>query len=448
MGDRFRRLLPRGEFGRGITALVLGTGGAQLIVIATSPILTRLYSPSDYGAFAVATSILSVLITVTCLRYDYAIPLPESDVVAANVLGLALMSALCTSLLAALVLILFGGQLLALFGAGALAPYVGLLALGQLGGGVVSAFTNWAVRTKAFPEIARMRLTQGVALVTVQIGAGLLRAGAPGLLVGDVTGRVMGSTRLARGAWREHAAAFRSITRPGIAAAASRYRRFPIYSSGSALLATLGLQAPVLLLAAYYGTEVSGQYALAARICAVPLTLVAVAVGQVFVAEAARLARGDPALLRSLFVRTTRTLAIVAIGPAILAMVLAPLVFRLIFGEGWPAAGLYVAILVPTYTIEFVTASTGDILYVLERQGLHLRREVLRFFLIGGAVPLAAALGLDAPGAVVISSVAGALAYTLYGVISWRAVRAHRPSPSRMPEQDGVPLIPEAEFGP
>ena len=88
-----------------------------------------------------------------------------------------------------------------------LAPYVLLIPLGQFGGGAAYALANWAVRTKSFGDIAAMRLTQSVSLVAVQIALGLAGAGAPGLLVGDVAGRVSGSGRLARAAWRTHAPA-------------------------------------------------------------------------------------------------------------------------------------------------------------------------------------------------------------------------------------------------
>ncbi len=434
--NRVRTILPRGELGRAVMTLVVGTGTAQGLVILTSPILTRLYSPSDYGTYAVATSMLAVLLTVTCLRYETAILLPESEVAGANTLAVSLLGALGTSMITGLVLWFTGGALLGLFGAGSLSPYMLLLAVGQFAGGVMSAFTSWAVRTRAFSEVARTRVTQSLALVVVQIGSGLIGLGAPGLLVGDVVGRSAGSSRLVRAAWRVHAPSFRSVTRKGMAAAATRYKRFPIFSSGSALLATLGLQAPLLLLVAFYGTEVGGQFAIASRICAIPLTLVAAAVGQVFMSEAARLARTEPIAVRALFVRTTRSLATVAIGPAILLAVAAPFVFGPIFGAAWRQAGLFVAILAASYFVEFVIAATGDVLYVLERQGLQLAREIARFVFLVGAVPIAAALHLSPVGAVVLVSLSGCATYALYGLISWRSVVGYseRGSPDAVTE--------------
>jgi len=424
---RLRRFVPQGEFGRGVLTLAAGTGLAQLIVVISSPVLTRLYSPSDYGVFAVATSVLSILITITCLRYEFAIPLPESDVAAANVLALSLITAIGMSSAAGVVLWLAGPRLLAILGASALGPYVLLLSLGQLGGGTYAVLTLWAVRTKTFSEIAATRFTQGSALVAVQVGLGVVGFGAPGLLVGDVTGRISGSSRLARAAWRSHASSFRHVSRAGILVAARRYRRFPIFSSPSALLTTLGVQAPVILLVALYGTQVGGHYALADRIFSLPLQLVAGAVSQVFVAESARLAREKPEELRRLFGGTTRSLARAGLVPAILLAVVAPILVGPVFGGDWRETGVFVAILTPMYYLTFVATATGDVLSVLERQDLHLGRELLRFCLLGGPILIASAAHLPPIGAIAVLSAAGSLNYGLYALFSWRAILTYNP---------------------
>lgn len=426
---RVRRFLPQGEIGRGVLTLVGGTTIAQLIVIASSPVLTRVFTPSEVGVYSVTRSLLSILIVVTCLCYEYAIPLPESDVAAANVLVLALGIAAGMSLAAGIALYLAGPSLLAALGASALGPYVVLLALGQLAGGVVAALTSWAVRTKTFADIAATRLAQSGAMVTAQLGLGLIGVGALGLLLGDIAGRFSGTARLARAAWRTHAPSFRSVSRAGIVTAATRYRRFAIFSTWSSLLNTLGLQAPLLFMVAFFGTEAGGRYALAERTAALPVTLIAGAVGQVFVAQAARLARDEPPAMRALFLRTTWSLARVALGPALLLAVLAPVLFGPLFGEEWRQAGLFVSILSPMYYLALVASPTGGTLDVLERQDLFLARELLRLCLVGGAVLIADSMHFDPIGAVATVSVAGCLTYSLYGLISWRAIVKHRPRP-------------------
>jgi len=228
---------------------------------------------------------------------------------------------------------------------------------------------------------------------------------------------------------RTHASSFRHVTRGGLLFAANRYRRFPILSTGSALLNTLGTQAPLLVLVGLFGTQVGGEYALAQRVAALPVILVAGSVGQVYFAEAARLARDEPAGLRALFLRATGSLARGGFGPSALVAIAAPLLFAPVFGENWRQAGLFAALLAPMYYLTLVSSPTGGTLDVLERQDLHLARELFRLFVVGGAALLAAEMHLSPDEAVAVLSAAGCLTYILYGLVSWIAIVRHRARP-------------------
>ena len=441
-----RGVLPTGRFFRGSVAIAAGTGAAQLISVAAQPILTRVYSPSEYGVFSVAIAFLFVLGSITCLRYEYAIPLPDDDVAAANVFGLAMLLNIGLSLATAVGLWLFGSWLLALLGAPVLAPYVLLFAVTQFGIGINAALVNWAVRATDYSTIGVNRLTGAAVLAPVQIGLGFIGLGAPGLLLGAAAGTFAGSTRLARRAWHAHGPAFRGISWAGMLNEGQRYRRFPIFSSGSALIAALGTRAPLLLLVAFYGAAVGGQYFLAERLLYLPLTLVAGAVGQVFNAESARLIRGQqPRELRALFERTTWSLARMAIGPALLIAIAAPLVTAPVFGEDWRDAGWYIAILIPMFYLSFVTTATGNVLYVVERQPLQLVREITRVVLLGGSVLVAAILDLPPVTTIAVLSVAGCITYVLYGLISWWALANYRPR-ARRAETSAAADVPRVEW--
>jgi O-antigen/teichoic acid export membrane protein len=417
--------MPRGELKKGVVTLVGASALGQALIAVTAPLITRLYSPADVGAYSVAGSILSVLIVITCLRYEWAIPLPNSDVDAADVFALCIVVAIVTSLTVGVVLWFFGAAILTRLGAQALGPWAWLIAVGQLGSGVVLALVGWAIRTKKFTDIGINRLTQNASLIGVQLVLGLARLGPLGMLLGSVVGYSVGAGRLARRAWRTHSHAFKAVSWSGIRYAARRYRRFPIFSSGSALLNSLGEQAPLLVLVAIYGAAVGGQFALAVRVSALPVTLIAAAVSQVFVAETARMAREEPHALRGMFGRTTRTLAIVAAGPFLALAVLAPILAGLVFGDAWRDVGLFVAILTPMFYLQLVASPTGGTLDVLERQDLHLLREILRLIFVGGAALASVAADLEPLQAVALFSVAGCLTYTAYGLASWRAITSH-----------------------
>lgn len=415
----------REGFTRGALMIMAGTGAAQVIVVLSTPFITRLYQPSEYGLYATALAILAILTPIACLRFDIAIAMPEKDEEAANVFALSLLTAVFMSLGTLVLLLPFGPLVFEFFGAPSLGRYAFLIAVGTLAAGVTASLVGWMLRTRRYADLSRNRVVESSSMVIVQAGLGLLGAGALGLLVGAIAGIIAGAQRLARVAWASGASAFRQVTRRGIRRAADRYRRFPLLSTPSALLNAVSLQAPLLLVVALYGTTVGGEFALAQRVIVLPTALIATAVGQTFYAEGARIAREDPIQLRPFFVSTVRMMALVAIIPITLAAILSPLLFGVVFGEAWEQAGIYAALLAPMYYVQFITNPTGRMLDVLERQDLTLTREFVRLGLICLAITVAAGLSLSPTEAIAVLSITGTIAYGVYGFLAFRAVRTY-----------------------
>jgi O-antigen/teichoic acid export membrane protein len=333
---------------------------------------------------------------------------------------LTLSLALVTSAASAVLLTLFGAPLLDLLNAPDLAPFLWLVAVGQLGAAAYMIVSTWAIKVHHFAAIARTRLMQSVGLVGVQLAVSGF-AGGLGLVVGDVVGRTAGTARLATDLWKQEAAELRRVRFQDVIASAVRYRRFPIYSNVSSLLDTIGLELPMLLLLTVYGPQVGGLYLLVVRVAGLPAALIGVAAGQVFLANAARIARDLPRL-RALFGATSRRLFLLGLAPAALAAIAAPSIFPFVFGQKWADAGVYFSVLAPMFLLQFATAPTGWTLAVLERQDLHLIREVLRLSLMLTAILVAGWTGVDAVLTVALISVAGCLGYAVFLLTSWYAL--------------------------
>src|SRR5690625_1325307 len=92
-----KKLLPKNAFARGLSILIGGTAAAQLITVVSSPLLTRLYTPDDFGLLAVYASILSLFTVMASLRYQLTIPLPESDEDAIHIVVLCIFITLFTT---------------------------------------------------------------------------------------------------------------------------------------------------------------------------------------------------------------------------------------------------------------------------------------------------------------------------------------------------------------
>lgn len=366
-----RRLLPTQAFARGVSVLVGGTAGAQLLAIAAAPLLTRLYAPEDFGLLAVYGGLLALFTVVASGRYQLAIPLPEAEREAADVLVLSLAVVALTTLASLLLVALGGGALAARLGVPALAPWMWLLPLGVALAGGYQAVNHWAVRTRAFPAIAATRIKQTLAQLSIQLAASPLGGG--GLLLGHAAGQGVGALTLARPALR--AAAGHRVSRHGVWAAARRYRKFPLFSTWSGLFNTLGKQLPPLLFALLFSPVAAGLYALAHRVLAMPMSLIGEAVGKVFFSSAAQAHRRGE--LGPLVAKVHASLAQIAMPPAIVLAIVGPDLFALVFGERWREAGEFARWMAPWLYLVFITSPLSHLFSVLERQGQGLTFQAL-----------------------------------------------------------------------
>jgi len=417
-------VLPRGRFTRSVTLLAGGTALGQAITVLVSPILTRLYTPEDFGVFGVYASILGIVTVVASLRYEYALPLPEDDETAANILVLCFILLFGMTTLSWLVIHGLGNQIVAWANVPGLKPYLWLIPLGMFGAGTYQILNYWAVRKRDFPRIARTRVSRGAVRAALQVGVGFVNSGPLGLLLGQLAGETAGSTSLGLAAWKKDRAPFQAISLQGIRLAGARYKRFPLFSSWAGLLDALGLQLPQILFAAFYGAEVAGWFALGQRVIAAPLNIVVDSVGQVYFGEAARLPRDNPKTMRSLFLKLTGRLALTGGLPVAVICALAPWFFTIVFGPGWEAAGRYVQILGPMFAVRFAIVPLSHTLNVLERQDLYLIWDGTRLVLVVGALLMGRLLAFSHIAAIGVYSVSMLSAYLLLWGLVWHALKS------------------------
>jgi hypothetical protein len=75
LGFEMRRRLHGSRFVRGASALFAGTVLAQATSLVVWPLLTRFCDPEQFGVLGTYLGLITVLVTVASLRYEYAIPI-------------------------------------------------------------------------------------------------------------------------------------------------------------------------------------------------------------------------------------------------------------------------------------------------------------------------------------------------------------------------------------
>jgi O-antigen/teichoic acid export membrane protein len=241
------RILP-GRFLRRVALLVGGTALAQALTLLVSPLVARLYSPEDVGILSIYLSLVSIMGGVACLRYETAIPLAEDDSVSENVVALSCITLVVTVVLFGIAVWCLSDNIARSLRVPAITPYLWQLPLGLLAVGAFQILSYWAIRKEAFSCLARARFDQSTGQAIVQLGMGAFWVGPLGLLLGDVMGKVSASLRLAWLLRRGGGLRFEEVSFLRIKQVATRYRRFPVYSTWAVLINGIGLYSLPLLM--------------------------------------------------------------------------------------------------------------------------------------------------------------------------------------------------------
>ena len=363
------------SLGKQTATLVVGTGIAQLVVIVATPLLTRLYSPDEYGNFSVIIAAATIISVIASLRYELAIPLASSRFEAANVVTLTLTILCLISLITCILVLSLNKFLFMAFNLshGNLVLYLLPVLVFLMGANQIFAY--WQTRKQQFDIIASTRISQSIGTVGTQLGIGLTQLILNGLIIGQVVGQMLGVSTLAWKSLKEIKIVSTSISLRRMKILAVKYRKFPLYSTGSALSNSASTNLPAVLLALLFSPVIAGFYALTIRILQAPMSLIGSSLAQTFYPRAAQLRPGKE--LSELVLSIYRLL--VRVGMPILSFfaLISGFMFPLLFGKDWEDAGTYAQLLTPYVFFVFISSPLSMLSSILHKQRIELIFQVL-----------------------------------------------------------------------
>lgn len=357
------------EFFKHAMVMLSGAVFAQAIPLLVSPILTRLYTPTQFGVFSSVVALAGILSVIVSLRFDLAIVLPRERRDAANLAALALVAAvgLCLFMwLAGLAFYPWFSHLGMFKGLGIWWHAVPLLTLLIALQQVWQFFAN---REKKYKAIAAGNVILQITVAIVGIGLGLAMSGVPalnGLVIARLCGFAIGVALLygsLRLLWRQYRPL---VSVPGMREAAVTYRRFPFFNVPYSLAGVFSREFLVLALTSAGQLQAAGLYGFARLLLNAPINFLTAALSQVFYREAAT--NADTPAFRTFVLRL---MAVFAVGlPPVFALAgcWAEYGFGLIFGEKWVQSGFYAAILMPIALLSVLTSWPERIFEVRNRQ--------------------------------------------------------------------------------
>lgn len=400
----FTRLTKK-EFIRNVAILSTGTALSQVLTLAFSPVLTRLYDPDDFGILGVIRSISGPLTVIAALKYELAIVLARDDEKAVNVLVLCFAIVISICLLSALILGLAGDLIATTIGAPSAGTLLLMVPFMVFFGGSFQTLNAWANRRKSYLRASISEVSRSGATGISQVLFALLGHGG-GLVYGRIVGGAVATFALGSKIFREErhllskAGRFLQLRTTAVA-----YDQFPKYTMPRALLVAISRNLPTIFLASFFSPAAAGLYWFTVRTLEMPTTLIATAVRRVFYQRAAALHNDHKSVL-PLLTRTTAALAAISCIATVIIIAVAPPLFEFIFGSEWRDAGVYAQWLVLWWFAAFCSVPSAMLIPVYDLQRRFFLYEVGAFGLRALAIWLATFVGDDVT-AIALYSVVG-----------------------------------------
>jgi lipopolysaccharide exporter len=346
--------------------LVSGSVVAQVLGTLLIPIITRLYSPENFGVFQLFLAISGILAVLSCLSYQLAIMLPKEDEDSANIVALCLILICAVSVISGGAFILLSGWVGEVLNTPEVSQYLIFLPVIVFLNGLFLVINYWLSRRVRFGAVATAQVANSISSKAVQIGAGVGVASPLGLVLGQIAGYLMGLLVMFRGIQADFPL-FRSVSLSRMKHLAVRYKRFPLFTSWSTVANSVSMQAAPLMLAAFFNPVVVGFYGMAHMVVNMPMSLIGSATGQVFFQKASE-ERNRTGSVKTVVREVHQRLVSIGIFPILILMIIGEELFALVLGAQWATAGEYARILAPWLLLVFIASPLSTIFSVLEKQ--------------------------------------------------------------------------------
>lgn len=358
-----------------IATLMSGTLMAQLVILGFIPIMTRLYTPAEFGIYSIFFSVSTILGMVSSWKYELAIMLPKSDRDAQALVFLSFLITFGMTLLVTVVIALFYDLLVVYFAK--LSFVLWLIPLAMFVFGTLQIFIAYSSRNQFYKKIASIQVANAVTTVTTQSISRYFFT-SDGLVVGKIMGDLISLFLYIRIYFKTQTLQLKSISRRRVKANMKRYENFPKYQSINIFINAISQNIPSFLFLSLFSPEVVGFYALTVRVLQAPISLIGSSTKEVYYQKASKMyAKGED--IYPLYKKTTLGLLKLFILPFLIIFFFGEEIFGFIFGAEWAVSGVIAQISIVWFLFTFINAPSVVSYNILGLQKVQLQLQAILF---------------------------------------------------------------------
>ena len=342
------------------------------MLLSSTPLLTRLYSPDDYGQFGLILSIAGMIQILGTLRLDLAIKRAKTLEVAKSTffISASFVGFTCViTVLTFLTLAFWHYEYLTLH----LGNYFFLCPLIIFFLGFWQLTTAFFTREGFFKEKGITEVSQSISAVIINLVGGFLGWG--NLVLGSTLSRLLSTLYSLKKLRRSlFPASFSKYFKSGqIKSVIQKNRDLMIFSIPSSFLYKLNSNLPIFYFANQLDSALVGFFVLTNRIVLSPVSLLGTSIGDVFQNRIRRKIGSYQEVLITILKVWFVAFAFI-IPVSLFLFYFGPSIFGFFFGQNWEQSGYIASALAVSLTFKFTSAITNGTFTMLnlEQVGFYL----------------------------------------------------------------------------
>jgi O-antigen/teichoic acid export membrane protein len=362
------------SFGKSTIILTIGSFIAQIIGILTTPILSRIYKPEDYGIVALFAAFVAICSTVITLRYETRILLPKTDVEAKKLITLVIGISIILGLLLTGLFAILPISIIENIGLKGISSWLNAAIGASVATALITVITNWFNRKAQYKHISILRIVQAILVSSLGIIAGLLYL-KNGLLYSQL---IALSFTLFIFIYFGYKSLDQNASLIDLFEVAKIHKRGPIYLLPIAILDVVTLQIPFFLISLWYSNTMTGNYRMAYSMLLLPSSMIGSSVSQVFSQKFSEIWPNAIAG-KKLLIKTWKILFFIGLVPMLIIILFGKSIFTIALGESWSDAGKIASILAPMVFGSLIHSPTSSTLTIMgyEKLGFYIALTII-----------------------------------------------------------------------
>ncbi len=349
---------------------VLFTGKFLIVTIGFlfTPVIARVYTPEEYGNYALFNSAVQLLSLLALLSLPVSFPVIKNDGIFKRVLNSSVALSFTFSIAVYIVTRLFGSKVFEIFNLKFFPEFPVLLAAGTLLYCFTHILGNWNVREKIYAKSSVVALGEALTskVATLSFGLGFGNHSL-GLIFGELVGKIVHVLIQKFYALKSKFNQIFSCVNPtNIIWVVKEYKSYPLFILPSTGLRQFSGHLIIFFLISQFGSSYGGYFTMAGALVSIPGNLMA-NILQPLILQKTNDYQEDKERMISVTTEITNKLIFLCIVPFSILIGYGDLILEILLGSQWTQAGLIIQVLSVTGLFQLLYASLSGILIVAKR---------------------------------------------------------------------------------